>query len=203
VREAREKVKEMLGKGWPGNPGALSARLKKAGPALRQIGVAIDWPTHHGDSRIINITSSSTNLCNLASQASQVSQVDKQRLSDPNQFKGLEQDESGKPGRGGDDAGTKGGRSVESISSPDKRLKVNLNAAGLQVGDTWDATSRDLIGSSSSQSHVLPMANVSEATSGGDFQSTAERAEGHAAVSQSSTDSPLEAGNRRIWRGRL
>ena len=44
LREAREKVRETLGKDWPGNPRALSGRLKKAGPALRQIGVAIEWP---------------------------------------------------------------------------------------------------------------------------------------------------------------
>jgi len=49
LREARDKAKQTLGKGWPGNPRALSGRLKKAGPALRQIGVAIDWPTRHGD----------------------------------------------------------------------------------------------------------------------------------------------------------
>ena len=47
LREAREKVRETLGKDWPGNPRALSGRLKKAGPALRQIGVAIEWPTRH------------------------------------------------------------------------------------------------------------------------------------------------------------
>ena len=57
LREAREKVRETLGKDWPGNPRALSGRLKKAGPALRQIGVAIEWPTRHGDARIITITS--------------------------------------------------------------------------------------------------------------------------------------------------
>jgi hypothetical protein len=45
LREAREKVRETLGKGWPCNPRALSGRLKKAGPASRPIGVAIEWPT--------------------------------------------------------------------------------------------------------------------------------------------------------------
>jgi hypothetical protein len=65
LREAREKVKETLGKGWPGNARALSGRLKKAGPALRQIGVAIDWPTRHGDARTINITSGSKTSANL------------------------------------------------------------------------------------------------------------------------------------------
>ena len=65
LREAREKVKETLGKGWPGDAWALSGRLKKAGPALRQIGVAIDWPTRHGDARTINITSGSKTSANL------------------------------------------------------------------------------------------------------------------------------------------
>ena len=65
LREAREKVRETLGKDWPGNPRALSGRLKKAGPALRQIGVAIEWPTRHGDARIITITSGFSDPANL------------------------------------------------------------------------------------------------------------------------------------------
>ena len=65
LREAREKVRETLGKGWPCNPRALSGRLKKAGPALRPIGVAIEWPTRHGDARIITITSSSRTCAHL------------------------------------------------------------------------------------------------------------------------------------------
>ena len=89
LREAREKVRETLGKDWPGNPRALSGRLKKAGPALRQMGVAIEWPTRHGDARIITITCSSIALCKFASPSSHVSQLDKQSQTTANQNKDL------------------------------------------------------------------------------------------------------------------
>ena len=85
LREAREKVRETLGKDWPGNPRALSGCLKKAGPALRQIGVAINWPTRHGDARIITITSSSADVCTFASPSSHASQIDRQSRTTANQ----------------------------------------------------------------------------------------------------------------------
>jgi hypothetical protein len=98
LREARQKVRETLGKDWPGNPRALSSRLKKAGPALRQIGVAIEWPTRHGDARIITITSNSAELCTFASPSSHASQNDKQLQTTANQNKDLRDDQSDQPG---------------------------------------------------------------------------------------------------------
>ena len=34
-----------MSSGWPKNPQVLSGRLKKVGPQLRKIGIAITWPT--------------------------------------------------------------------------------------------------------------------------------------------------------------
>ena len=106
LREAREKVRETLRKGWPGNPRASSGRLKKAGPALRQIGIAIAWPTRHGDARIITITSSTVDPCTVAFQSSDASQVDEQSQTTANQNNDLREDESDDQGRKRDARGT-------------------------------------------------------------------------------------------------
>jgi hypothetical protein len=124
LREAREKVWETLGKDWPGNPRALSGRLKKAGPALRQIGVAIDWPTRHGDARVITITSSSAERCTFASPSSHASQIDHQSQTAANQNKDLREDAADLSGRKRDAGGTQEGRNVETFASHDKRLNV-------------------------------------------------------------------------------
>jgi hypothetical protein len=144
VREAREKAKETLGKGWPRNARSLSGRLKKAGPALRQIGVAIQWPTRHGDARIITITSSFTDRCELASQSSHASQVDRQQLSLTNQINELQQRESAELGRKADAGWTQEGRGVESFASHDERLNLLPNTSGSEVGDAGDAKSAEL-----------------------------------------------------------
>ena len=144
LREAREKVRETLGKDWPGNPRALSGRLKKAGPALRQIGVAINWPTRHGDARIITITSSSADVCTFASPSSHASHDDKQSRTTANQNKGLRQDQSDEPGRKRDAARTQPGHDIEAFASHDKRLNALPNTPGLGAGDRRDANSPDL-----------------------------------------------------------
>src|SRR4029077_16739182 len=127
LREAREKVRETLDKDWPGNPRALSGRLKKAGPALRQIGVAIDWPTRHGDARIITITSRSADHCKFASPASHASPVDMPLQTATNQNKGVREDEREEPGRKRDAGGTNQGRNIGALVSYDKRLNVLPN----------------------------------------------------------------------------
>ena len=58
LREARETARDILGDGWPKAPNALTGKLKRASPALRNAGVRIDWPTRHGDEKIIKITTS-------------------------------------------------------------------------------------------------------------------------------------------------
>ena len=45
LREARETARDILGDGWPKAPNALTGKLKRASPALRNAGVRIDWPT--------------------------------------------------------------------------------------------------------------------------------------------------------------
>jgi len=109
-------VRETLGKDWPGNPRALSGRLKKAGPALRQIGVAIEWPTRHGDARIITITFSSADPCKFASPSSPASQLDKQSQTTANQNKDLREDASDEPGRKRDANGTRAGHRKDATS---------------------------------------------------------------------------------------
>jgi hypothetical protein len=134
---AEAKLRETLGKDWPGNPRALSGRLKKAGPALRQIGLAINWPTRHGDARIITITSSSADVCTFASPSSPASHDDKQSRTTANQNKGLREDQSDEPGRKRDAARTQPGHDIEAFASPDKRLNGLPNTPGLSAGDKW------------------------------------------------------------------
>jgi hypothetical protein len=55
LREARETARDVLGDGWPKAPNALTGKLKRASPALRNAGVRIDWPTRHGEKKIIKI----------------------------------------------------------------------------------------------------------------------------------------------------
>jgi hypothetical protein len=75
VREAREKAREILGPGWPKAPNALSGQLKRAGPALRKIGIAIEWPSRHGEEKTITIVNSAfESQGKRSSQASEPSQ---------------------------------------------------------------------------------------------------------------------------------
>ena len=55
LREARERVRDVLGEGWPKAANALSGKLKRASPALRKAGILIEWPTRHGDLKTIKI----------------------------------------------------------------------------------------------------------------------------------------------------
>ncbi len=75
VREARERAREILGAGWPKAPNALSGQLKRAGPALRKIGIAIDWPSRHGEEKNITIVNSFESQGRRSSQASQAETI--------------------------------------------------------------------------------------------------------------------------------
>ena len=57
LREARERVRDTLGEGWPKAANALSGKLKRASPALRKAGIVIEWPTRHDGPKTIKITS--------------------------------------------------------------------------------------------------------------------------------------------------
>jgi hypothetical protein len=56
LREARETVRDILGDRWPKAPNALIGKLKRASPALRNVGIQVDWPTRHGEVKIIKVT---------------------------------------------------------------------------------------------------------------------------------------------------
>ena len=198
LREAREKVRETLAKDWPGNPRALSGRLKKAGPALRQIGVAIEWPNRHGEARIITIRSSSADLCKFASPSSHASHLDAQSQTAANQNKDLREAECGESGRKREAGGTQEGRNVGAFASRDKPLNVLPNTTGFDAGDRWDANSPPL--SSPQQQHD---GNAAQAESNVNFKSSPAPEQGHASDSDSSTASSREAENRRTWRLRL
>jgi hypothetical protein len=201
LREAREKVRETLGKGWPGNPRALSGRLKKAGPALRQIGVAIEWPTRHGDARIITITSGFSDLSKFASPSSHASQLDEQSQTAANQNKGLREDENDEPGRKRDAGGAHEGRNIGALASHDKRLNVLPNTPSFGAGDKWDANSGEL--SSLQQPRDVSDGNAAQAKSNVNFQSSPARQEEHASDSDRSTASGPETESRPMWRLRL
>ena len=200
LREAREKVRETLGKDWPGNPRALSGRLKKAGPALRQIGVAIKWPTRHGDARIITITSGFLDPSKFASPSSHASQVDKQSQTATNQNKGLRENENDESGRKRDAGGTQEGRNVEAFASHDKRLNVLPNTPGFGAGDTWDANAAL---SSLQQPCEASEGSAAQARSNANSKSSPGREEGQASDSNGSTASGREGENRPTWRLRL
>ena len=75
IKEAREKARDILGAGWPKAPNALSGQLKRAGPALRKIGIAIEWPSRHGEEKTITIANSAfESEGRISSQASEASQ---------------------------------------------------------------------------------------------------------------------------------
>jgi hypothetical protein len=56
LREARDTARDILDDRWPKAPNALTGKLKRAAPALRNAGVLIVWPTKHGAAKIIKIT---------------------------------------------------------------------------------------------------------------------------------------------------
>ena len=55
LREARERARDVLSDGWPKAANALAGKLKRASPALRKAGIVIEWPSRHGEVKIIKI----------------------------------------------------------------------------------------------------------------------------------------------------
>jgi hypothetical protein len=55
LREARDTARDILGDGLPKAPNALTGKLKRASPALRNAGLHVDWPTRHGETKIIKV----------------------------------------------------------------------------------------------------------------------------------------------------
>ena len=124
LREVRETARDILGDGWPKAPNALTGKLKRASPALRNAGVRIDWPTRHGDEKIIKITTAGPK------SRRQKSSPPSSPSSQPNYLNGLAQksrDDSGgleddvagvEDDPGGD--GPAQGRTMAGRSPPDK-----------------------------------------------------------------------------------
>jgi hypothetical protein len=49
LREAQQSVRDTMSSGFPKEPNGLTHELRKAGPQLRKIGIAITWPTNNRD----------------------------------------------------------------------------------------------------------------------------------------------------------
>jgi hypothetical protein len=97
LREARETARDILGDGWPKAPNALTGKLKRASPALRNAGVRIDWPTRHGDARMIKIaTTAPKSRRQRSSQSSSSS-------GQPNNLNALDHNSKDGPGPNEDD----------------------------------------------------------------------------------------------------
>jgi hypothetical protein len=99
LREARETVRDILGNGWPKAPNALTGKLKRASPALRNAGVRIEWPTRHGGAKVIKIERSGSEIGpQTASHGDQPSRLE----SHPNDINDLAEDLQDDPGAFGD-----------------------------------------------------------------------------------------------------
>jgi hypothetical protein len=133
LREAQQGVRDVMSSGWPKNPQVLSGRLKKVGPQLRKIGIAITWPTGRRQGRKIFITTRSGGSRENASSAS--SKHSKQSSPD-NEDNGLDETEIYPGGRAsppGGRASRPGGRTQEDVgskpedapSSPQDALRTN------------------------------------------------------------------------------
>jgi hypothetical protein len=70
LREAQQGVRDVLNSGWPKKPQVLSGQLKKVGPQLRKIGIAITWPTGRRQGRRIFISTECLGSGGKASSAS-------------------------------------------------------------------------------------------------------------------------------------
>ena len=124
LREARETARDILGDGWPKAPNALTGKLKRASPALRNAGVRIDWPTRHGDEKIIKITTSapksrrqkSSPSSSPSSQPNQLNDLARKSWDDTGR---LEDDVAGVEDDPGGD-GPAQGRTITGRSSPEK-----------------------------------------------------------------------------------
>jgi hypothetical protein len=147
LRETRETARDILGERWPKAPNALSGKLKRATPALRNAGVRIDWPTKHGEARIIKIATTAPK--SKRQKASRPSRPCNQ-TNDPNDLAQEMMDRSGlrgddvasledDPGRDGPSAeGTIAGRPPPERPSPDISLSSIANLVSNKKQDDRD-----------------------------------------------------------------
>ena len=70
LKAAREGARKIMDERWPKAGNALSARLKKIGPQLRVAGISIEWPTRHGDGKVLKFFSTIVNKAREGSSRS-------------------------------------------------------------------------------------------------------------------------------------
>ena len=120
LREAQQGVRDVMSSGWPKNPQVLSGRLKKVGPQLRKIGIAITWPTGRRHGRKISISTLGGGPRENASSTSSASSKQGKQSAQTNENNGLDENEihpggHTSPSRGG--ASRPGGRTQEDVGS--------------------------------------------------------------------------------------
>jgi hypothetical protein len=128
LREAQQGVRDVMSSGWPKNPQVLSGRLKKVGPQLRKIGIAITWPTGRRQGRKITISTQSGPRENASSASSKQGK----QSSNVNENNGLDENEThhgGRTSRPGGRAPPPGGRTEEDVGSkPEDALRYAQDA---------------------------------------------------------------------------
>jgi hypothetical protein len=95
LRETREKARDTLGEGWPKAANSLSGKLKRASPALRKAGIAIEWPTRHDGPKTIKITFTENQRDRRADRPERTNRPPEQATS--NHFNCLGEDQAADP----------------------------------------------------------------------------------------------------------
>jgi hypothetical protein len=146
LRQARDKARETLGKGWPKRPHFLTGCLRKVGPQLRRAGIRIEWPTAHLRARIITITNVAPHTyAESASSASSTETIIGGNGGFSNGKGGEREDAQEDAGGRSKDAG-----SIQPASSPNP-LKSNGDQQHFEPEDAEDADSADLRGATLSR----------------------------------------------------
>ena len=147
LREAQQGVRDVMSSGWPKKPQVLSARLKKVGPQLRKIGIAITWPTSHHGRRKISISRQVMQPAEKASQASPASQRQGRKSNNRNEHNNLDEgdasgngDAVGRTGdavwRKGDAVGGNGGEAPERPQMAPERPEKPNSVPGVRPADS-------------------------------------------------------------------
>jgi hypothetical protein len=76
LREVQQSVRDVMNSGFPKKPDLLTHELRKAGPQLRKIGIAITWPTNNRDRSILVEVYNSRERASQASRGSQTKAQD-------------------------------------------------------------------------------------------------------------------------------
>jgi Toprim domain len=120
LREAQQGVRDVMSSGWPKSPQVLSGRLKKVGPQLRKIGIAITWPTGRRQGRKISITTPTRGTRENPPSASSSSSDQGKQSPHANENNGLDENEIHLGGRASPPGGRTsrpGGRTQEDVGS--------------------------------------------------------------------------------------